>query len=331
MDSTKHFKVARGDSTFSANDGHTAKKVRIRDRNENPPTTHQSISYRAVATGQSLPGEEDDLVWPKEPPTEVEEGDITRFKETFGNAIELSETFKTRLETSWSRVVVVDLGGEMIKVAYEGLPQICYTCGRVGHGDDTCLTREHGRPAIHTDVGECTTHDLGDQRNTAAKESDDNEIPKANHGKFGEIDRRATDSPMTLERGELSPLGRRELGRPLPKHSHLLKKPSVVSKAKALAHAALSAHPIPNAQGRSDLAAIDGMECEHLAKEVEEILGSSSLTQSPNFSPHQPKPPDPIPDTGGDKEEVMVPDTPQDTQSMDSVMDTAGELSSICR
>ncbi|KAJ8773306.1 hypothetical protein K2173_028483 [Erythroxylum novogranatense] len=41
----------------------------------------------------------------------------------------------------------VELDGEIIRVAYEGLPQICFECGRVGHGAPTCPIKP-ARPPV---------------------------------------------------------------------------------------------------------------------------------------------------------------------------------------
>ncbi|KAJ8763733.1 hypothetical protein K2173_003515 [Erythroxylum novogranatense] len=44
----------------------------------------------------------------------------------------------------------VDLDEEVVQVMYEGLPQLCFTCGRVGHEVSTCPQHKHVNSASPT-------------------------------------------------------------------------------------------------------------------------------------------------------------------------------------
>ncbi|KAJ8767096.1 hypothetical protein K2173_012687 [Erythroxylum novogranatense] len=50
----------------------------------------------------------------------------------------------------------VDLDGEMLRVAYEGLPTMCFTCGMVGHADVAC---PHRPPASTVSPSPCDGED----------------------------------------------------------------------------------------------------------------------------------------------------------------------------
>ncbi|KAJ8755067.1 hypothetical protein K2173_016666 [Erythroxylum novogranatense] len=121
MDSSKRSEAERGESSHTAIDGHTAKKVRLRDRAENPPPMRQQKSYSDVVTGQHPDPENEELAWPEEvlPEVEevlpeVEEGDITFVSGSCGHAIELSEPFKNLLDKLWEKAVMVKLLGRRI-------------------------------------------------------------------------------------------------------------------------------------------------------------------------------------------------------------------------
>ncbi|KAJ8773828.1 hypothetical protein K2173_008291 [Erythroxylum novogranatense] len=109
MDNSKRSEAARGDSSQFPVDAPRAKKVRLRDREDPHTLQPQPMSYRAAVTG-AHPSEDDaEIEWPEESIPEVEEGDIIRVPGIYGKALELSSTFKNRLDKNWEHAVIVKL------------------------------------------------------------------------------------------------------------------------------------------------------------------------------------------------------------------------------
>ncbi|KAJ4844177.1 hypothetical protein Tsubulata_045764 [Turnera subulata] len=55
-------------------------------------------------------------------------------------AVDLTKPVKGRIK----------LEGEIIRVTYEGLPYVCFVCGKVAHGQNSCLTNRHPRSTADT-------------------------------------------------------------------------------------------------------------------------------------------------------------------------------------
>ncbi|KAJ8755213.1 hypothetical protein K2173_019011 [Erythroxylum novogranatense] len=96
---------------------HASKKVRLREQEDDPPPASQPVqsappSYSAVVSGSSTqlnPGL--DLPWPEDPSIELEEGDITLVQGPTRFSLDLSSTFRTKLDDVWAQAIVIKLLG----------------------------------------------------------------------------------------------------------------------------------------------------------------------------------------------------------------------------
>ncbi|KAJ8748956.1 hypothetical protein K2173_013394 [Erythroxylum novogranatense] len=129
--------------TDSEPPGHATKKICLREREEDPPPAAPSEqphpSYSAVVSGNLDLGS----VACYHPSI------LTALGNLVGRTVKIDSHTQYAHRGKFARVTVdldlnsplkavVELDGESIKVAYEGLPQICFHCGRVGHGAPTC-------------------------------------------------------------------------------------------------------------------------------------------------------------------------------------------------
>ncbi|KAJ8898918.1 hypothetical protein K2173_008411 [Erythroxylum novogranatense] len=84
---------------------------------------------------------------------------------------------------------VVELDGEIIKVAYEGLPSICLTCGMVGHASDSCPTT---RSTLREDPAPLDTTQPASSSSPAPAATDSS---AAGYGPWVQVQRRTRRPP----------------------------------------------------------------------------------------------------------------------------------------
>ncbi|KAJ8765061.1 hypothetical protein K2173_010538 [Erythroxylum novogranatense] len=86
---------------------------------------------------------------------------------------------------------IVELDGEQIKVAYEGLPQICFTCGRVGHSTAVCPTR----PPVPSPTPPQPTTDSSHASSSALPATSSSDPSQAVYDPWLQIQRRGRRTP----------------------------------------------------------------------------------------------------------------------------------------
>ncbi|KAJ8752588.1 hypothetical protein K2173_005477 [Erythroxylum novogranatense] len=172
-----------------AQEGQSSKWGRTRKRDDEPLPTPQ-MSYRAAVAGDAQANMHTDMNnWVDDEDITIEDGDIPPTEEVEGG-INLSQSFKNKLDNQRAKAVVVnllgckigfrllqprttvrideatmkmhqgkfsrlavdvdlssplrhnvDLDGETLRIAYKGLPQLCYVCGKITHTASACPQR----------------------------------------------------------------------------------------------------------------------------------------------------------------------------------------------